>query len=51
MLSHKPRLVTDLSSERSGRRQAMHLRANCDAYHGRQRLKARLRVTDSFALI
>jgi hypothetical protein len=29
----------------------MQLRAFCDAYHGRERLKARLRVTDSFALI
>jgi len=52
-MSHRPRLVTDLSRERSGtwRRQAMQLRAFCDAYHGRERLKARLRVTDSFALI
>jgi hypothetical protein len=52
-MSHRPRLVTDLSRARSGsrRRWAMHLRAFCDAYHGRERLKARLRVTDSFALI
>jgi len=50
-LSHKPRRVTDLSMEIWERRLPMHLRALCDPYHGRERLKARLRVTDSFALI
>ena len=50
-MSHRPRLDTDLSMEIWERRLPMHLCAFGDAYRGHERLKARLRVTDSFALI